>query len=938
MPPNRTSTSEAPAMTQAAIRKLVADSVTAALEVQAVTMARAVGLIHWFEQTESVFSHSNYTEENKVTFATGTLTDDALSWLLTNKYCPRTEVKKMENEFYNLTVKGNDLKSYVRRFQELAVLCPNMVPNTEKLMEVFIGGLPRSIEGNVTASKPQTLEEAITITQRLMDQCQTCNRVGHLTKNCKNKGPATGSNQQPVSVSCHACGEKGHYNYQCSKANNNSHERAYLLRDKNAHRDPNVVTGTLLLNQHLARVLFDSEADKSFVSISLASMLNILPITLDTTYDIVMANRNLVGTNTIIQGCTLILLNQPFEINLMPIRLGSFDVVIGMDWYISRGCQVFIAQVMENKLDDKRLEDIPVVREFPKVFPKDLPGLPLVCQVEFQIDLIPRAAPVARAPYRLAPSEMKELSNQLQELADRGFIRPSTSPWGAPVLFVKKKDGSFRMGIDYQELNKLTVKNRYSLPRIDDLFDQLQGSSVYSKIDLRSGYHQLRVRDEDIPKTAFRTRYEHYGFQVMPFGLTNAPAVFMDLINRVFKPYLDKFVIVFIDDILIYSCNKEEHADHLRIILELLRKEKLYAKFSKCDFWFSIVEFLGYLIDSQGLHVDPAKIKAIKNWASPTTPTEIRQFLGLTGYYRRFIKDFAKIANLQHILDKKELNMRQRRWLELLADYDCEIRYHPGKANVVADALSRIKPLQVRSLVMTIHLKFPSQILQAQNEALKEENLKAENLRGMNKAFEIRHDGTDVSRIEFGYHSSVDLKKLYRWPNIKATIAEYVGKCLTCSRVKAECQKPSGLLVQPEIPMWKWEIITMDFVTKLPKTSNGHFTIWVIIDRLTKSTHFIPTRETDSMETLTRLYIKEIVSRHGVPISIISDRNSHFTSRFWQSLQSALGTQLDMSMTYHPKIDGQSERTFQKLEDMLRACVLDFGKGWERHLPLVEFS
>ncbi|GKE76791.1 retrotransposon protein, putative, ty3-gypsy subclass, partial [Tanacetum coccineum] len=360
---------------------------------------------------------------------------------------------------------------------------------------------------------------------------------------------------------------------------------------------------------------------------------------------------------------------------------------------------------MEKKSEEKRLEDIPVVREFPKYFPEDLPGLPPVRQVEFQIDLIPGAAPVARAPYRLDPSEMQELSNQLQELADRRFIRPSTSPWGAPVLFVKKKDGSFRMCIDYRELNKLTVKNRYPLPRIDDLFDQLQGSSVYSKIDLRSGYHQLRVRDEDIPKTAFKTRYGHYEFQVMSFGL----------------------------------------------------------------------------------HVDPAKIEAVKNWTSPTTPTEIRQFLGLAGYYQRFIKDFSKIAkslteltqknkkyiwgedqelafqllkqklclgavliqrekviaytsrqlkpneenytthdlelgavvfalkiwrhylygtkctvftdhkSLQHILDQKELNMRQRRWLELLADYDCEIRYHPRKANVVADALSRkerIKPLR----------------------------------------------------------------------------------------------------------------------------------------------------------------------------------------------------------------------------------------------------
>ncbi|GJT52696.1 putative reverse transcriptase domain-containing protein [Tanacetum coccineum] len=350
---------------------------------------------------------------------------------------------------------------------------------------------------------------------------------------------------------------------QCRKTTtNNAQERAYMLRDRNTHQDLNVVT-------------------------------DIPPITIDTFYNIKMADGNLVSTNTVIQGATVTLLNQPFEIDLMPIKLGSFNVVIGMDWLSKYHARIICdkkvvhipikAQVMEKKSDEKRLEDIPVVREFSKVFPKDLPGL-----VEFQIDLIPGAAPVARAPYRFAPSEKQELSNQLQELADRGFIRPSTSPWGAPVLFVKKKDGSFRMCIDYRELNKLTVKNRYPLPKIDELFDQLQGSSVYLKVDLRSGYHQLRVRDEDIPKTAFRTRYGHYEFQVMPFGLTNTPAVFMDLMNRVCKPYLDKFVIVFIDDILIYS---QEHAEHLRIILELLRKEELYAKFSKCDFWISIVQF-----------------------------------------------------------------------------------------------------------------------------------------------------------------------------------------------------------------------------------------------------------------------------------------------------------------------------------------------------------
>ncbi|GKD85916.1 putative reverse transcriptase domain-containing protein, partial [Tanacetum coccineum] len=262
-----------------------------------------------------------------------------------------------------------------------------------------------------------------------------------------------------------------------------------------------------------------------------------------------------------------------------------------------------------------------------EVFPEDLPRVPPARQVEFQIDLVPGAAPVARASYRLAPAKMQELSTQLQELSNRGFIRPSSSPWGAPVLFVKKKDGSFRMCIDHRELNKLIVKNRYPLSRIDNLFDQLQGSRVYSKIDLRSGYHQLRVREEDILKTTFRTRYGHYEFQVMSFGLTNSLAVSMDLINQVCKPYLDRFVIVFIDDILIYSKSRKEHEGHLKLILRLLKKEELYAKFSKCEFWLSKVQFLGHVNDSEGIQVDPAKIESIKDWVSPTTPTKIRQFL-----------------------------------------------------------------------------------------------------------------------------------------------------------------------------------------------------------------------------------------------------------------------------------------------------------------------
>ncbi|GJU88323.1 putative reverse transcriptase domain-containing protein [Tanacetum coccineum] len=489
----------------------------------------------------------------------------AMTWAdlrkkMTDKYCPRNEMKKLETELWNLKVKGTNVIGYNQRFQELALWCVRMFPGESDKIERYVGRLPDMIHGNIVASKPKTMQEAVEMATELMDkkvitmaerQAENKRKIENTSRNnqsqqqqnkrehwqglyCRDWG--TGTGQKPT---CFECGVQGHFRRECPKLKNNKNHGNQVGND----RAP-------------AKVYVVGHA----------------------------------GTNP--------------DSNTMTAHVTTKEV--------------------EDKSEKKRLEDVPIVQNFPEVFPEDLPGLPLTRQVEFQIDLIPGAAPVARAPYRLAHYKMKELSEKLKELSDKGFIRPSSSPWGALVLFVKKKDGSFRMCIDYWELNKLTVKNRYPLPRIDDLFDQLQGSSVYSKIDLRSGYHQLRVREEDIPKTAFRTRYGHYEFQVMPFGLTNAPAVFMDLMNRVCKPYLDKFMIVFIDDILIYSKNKQEHEEHLKLILELLKKEELYAKFSNCEFWIPKVQFLGHMIDSEGIHVDPAKNESIKDWASPKSPTEIR--------------------------------------------------------------------------------------------------------------------------------------------------------------------------------------------------------------------------------------------------------------------------------------------------------------------------
>ncbi|GJR20795.1 putative reverse transcriptase domain-containing protein [Tanacetum coccineum] len=377
-------------------------------------------------------------------------------------------------------------------------------------------------------------------------------------------------------------------------------------------------------------VLFDTGATHSVASLAFSKHIKVPSTLLDYALSISTPMKNNVVIGHEYRGCPLRFDDKIRSANFS-LEMSDFDIILGMDWLsehratidchskrvifgdlnnpefiyhgsrpgkpfkiisalkartlISHGCEGFLASIKDTSLDGPRLESHPVVQNFPDVFPDELPGLPPEREVEFTIELIPGAQPISKAPYRMAPVELKELKDQLQELLERGFIRPSVSPWGAPVLFVKKKDGSMRLCIDYRELNRITVRNRYPLPRIDDLFDQLQGAKFFSKIDLRSGYHQLRVKEQDVSKTAFRTRYGHYEFLVMPFGLTNAPAVFMDLMNRVFHEYLDKFVMVFIDDVLVYSKTREEHEDHLRIVLEILRQKKLYVKFSKCNFW-----------------------------------------------------------------------------------------------------------------------------------------------------------------------------------------------------------------------------------------------------------------------------------------------------------------------------------------------------------------